>query len=119
MPVPPSRGHSVVGLPSVGLLDARRVKMIGTPNRSRPRGDAEDVGDREDPQMTNEMTVVCGVDYRRLVTVSADSSRVFMRIKDRAQRLDECGPRSESDRRPGEVARWPAAPSNTPKASQA
>ena len=46
--------HSVVGLLPAELLDARRVKMIGMPNRSR---------------------------------------------------LDECGPRSKSDRRPGEVGR--------------
>jgi len=68
---------AVVGLPPAGLLDARRVKMIGMPTGSRP-GVAQTMSavkktHKEIDAMTVIFLVAAGA-CRRLVTGSTDSS---------------------------------------------
>ena len=87
MPVPPSRGaarHSVVGLLPPGRAPRCSPCQDDRDAQSEPtRGDADDVGDREDPQQIDAMNVIFAAAAgacRHLVTGSADSSRRWSRV---------------------------------------
>ena len=74
---------AVVGLPPAGLLDARRVKMIGMPTGSRPAVAQRMSAMKKTRKKIDAMTVIFRVAAgacRRLVTGSADSSRRWSKL---------------------------------------
>jgi hypothetical protein len=74
---------AVVGLSPAGLLEARRVKMIGMPTGSRPGVAQMMSAITKNHKKIDAMTVISLVAAnacRRLVTGSADSSRRWSRV---------------------------------------